>query len=283
MFQELEKNDKTVILFGGAGNVGKTWGACSWLIIQSLRYPKTVWGLTRARLITLKKTSVVTLVRVLKSFNLKEDVHYTFNHEVETITFWNGSKIILFDCYQYPTDMEFERLGSLELSGCVIDEASEITEKAYNVIQSRIRFLHKEFNLTPKLLIVTNPTQNFIKSQIYDRHVDGTLPSNISVILGLPTDNIYTDQSYIDNLERLDNVTKARLLYGDWNYADNDDSIFNASKLANAYYNSNFINKNNIKYMSVDVASTGGDSTVISIWSGLECYEILKYQHLTIP
>jgi phage terminase large subunit len=282
MFQALEDPSKTIVFMGGAGGTGKSFGGCSWITIQCMRYPGTMWGMTRARLVSLKRSTLITLKQVFKHFNLKEDVNYTHDHSLNVITFWNTSCIMLFDCYLLPSDSEFERLSSIEFTGVLIDEVSEVSFKAFNVIQSRIRFLHQKYNLSPKLLICSNPTQSYIKGMIYEPYINGTLPENISCIVGTSETNKYIDQSYRDNLNRLDPVTKARLL-GDWDYNNSDDSIFDQEHLVNCFYNHNFINTDTTKYMSVDVANMGNDNTCIVLWSGLDAYEIQLYKHKNTP
>lgn len=278
-------NDDTtnVLVFGGSAGVGKSYMGCAYIVLQCFQYPGVVMGLTRARIIDLKRSTLITLLSILKSFHCKENEQYTFDKQINIITFWNGSKIIMFDSYYYPNDVDFEKISSTEFTGVVIDEASQITKKAYNIIQTRIRFLHEKYNLKPKLLVVTNPTLNFLKSEIYEPFIKGELDNHIKVVLGLVTDNPYIDKSYIENLERLDGPIKARLLYGDWNYASSDDSIFDSEKLVNVFYNSYFVNTNKNKYLTCDPAASGADKTCITLWEGNECIDIHLLSHKTIP
>lgn len=283
IWKYLMDKETNIILAGGSAGCGKSYLASVYITIMCISLPGVVYGLTRARIIDLKKSTLITLLNVFKQFNIVEGQQYIFDRQTNIITFWNGSKIIMFDSYYYPNDPEFERLSSIELSGCVIDEASQISKKAYNVILSRIRFKHEEYKLIPKLLVVTNPTLNFIKSDIYTPFINGTLEPHIKVVLGLVQDNPYIDKSYKENLERLDTPTKQRLLYGDWDYSSTDDSLFEQEQLVNIFYNTLFINNDNNKYICVDIASSGNDKSVITIWKGLECFDIQVYQHKTIP
>lgn len=279
----LTDNETTILLFGGSAGSGKSFLGCSFIVLQCLQYPGVVGGITRARIIDLKRSTLITLLDVLKKFNCFEGEQYQFDRQTNIITFYNGSKIILFDSYYYPNDVEFERISSTEFTSVLIDEASQITKKAFSVIQTRIRFAHEKYNLIPKLLVVTNPTLNFIKSEIYEPYIKGTLQDHIKVVLGLVTDNPYIDKSYIENLERMDGPIKSRLLYGDWNYASNDESIFNSEKLVNVFYNSVFYNQDKRKFLTCDVASSGQDKTCITLWEGMDCYDIHLYHHKTIP
>ena len=275
--------ETNVLLYGGAAGSGKSHLSCIYTLLNCFQYPGVVMGMTRARLIDIQKSTLITLHNILKSFQIKEGTHYTYDRKNNVITFWNGSKILIFDSYLYPQDPDFERLSSIEMTGCIIDEASQITKKAFNIIQSRLRYKHNEYNLIPKLLLSTNPCLNFLKSDIYEPYINGTLDPHIKVVLGRVQDNPHIDQSYIDNLEKLDAPVKSRLLYGDWNYASHDESIFQSDKLVNAFYNSLFLNTNSNKYLTCDVASSGQDKSVITIWNGLELIKIETYSHYTIP
>jgi hypothetical protein len=277
--------DKTtnVVLYGGAAAAGKSDLICVFTTLMCIQYPSIVVGLTRARIIDLKKSTLITLFGVFKRFHLKENTHYTFDRQVNIITFWNGSKIMMFDSALYPSDPLFERLSSIELTFACADECSQLTKTCYDIIQSRIRYKHNDYQLIPKFLMATNPTNNFIKTEIYNPYIEGTLPNHIKVILGKASDNKYIDKSYIENLERSHQTIKERLLYGNWNYSDTDDSIFNPEKLVNIFYNSNFVNVNNKKYITIDPAALGSDKTAISVWEGLDCFKIELHSHKTIP
>lgn len=282
-WQFLQDKQHSIIFYGGAAGGGKSYLACSWITITCLSLPGVVMGLTRSRLIDLKKSSMITLFLIFKQFGLVEGKQFSFDRTTNIITFWNGSKILMFDSFLYPSDFDFERLSSIEMTGCVIDEASQTSKKAFNIIQTRLRYKHAEYNLIPKLLICSNPTNNFIKSEIYLPFQDGTLQEHIAVQLCKAIDNPYIDKSYISNLETLDQPIKARLLYGDWEYMDNDASIFDNDHLVQMFYNSSFMNNSMNKYLTCDVAALGSDSSVITIWEGLQCIDIQKYNKNTIP
>lgn len=61
-------------------------------------------------------------------------------------------------------------------------------------------------------------------------------------------------------------------------YVDNLGSLFKYTALVDMFTNT--ITKSNEKYLIVDVADDGMDSTVFSFWEGLECYRIEKYERL---
>ena len=87
----------------------------------------------RSKLDALKKTTLNTFFEVCTAWQLKANKDYTFNGSSNIITFYNGSEIILKDLFLYPSDRNFDSLGSLEITSAFIDEANQITEKAKNI------------------------------------------------------------------------------------------------------------------------------------------------------
>jgi phage terminase large subunit len=167
----------------------------------------------------------------------------------------------------------------LELTAVFIDEAAQVTQLAYNILKSRIRFKLKEHNLIPKLLMSCNPGQVWLKKVFYIPAIQGTLEPNKVFIPALPTDNRHLPESYIEMLKTLPQAQRRRLLEGDWNYMDEDDNLFNFDSISN----SQFLltpNPNNKKYMTVDVARFGADRSVVMIWVGLVLVEHHIYEKL---
>jgi phage terminase large subunit len=78
---------------------------------------------------------------------LKAETHYRYNQQSNTISFPNGSQILLKDLFLYPSDPNFDELGSLEITDAFIDECNQTVEKAFNVVKSRIRYKLDENNL----------------------------------------------------------------------------------------------------------------------------------------
>ena len=174
----------------------------------------------RSKLTTLKKTTLKTFIEVAKTLGLKEDNHFKYNQINNEIKFYNGSEIILKDLFSYPSDPEFDSLGSLEIAGAFIDECNQISEKAKNIVMSRIRHKLDEFGMIPKILMTCNPSRNWCYNEYYKKQMDGRLEPYKKFIQALNTDNKFISKHYITNLERQDEVTKNRLLYGNWDYED---------------------------------------------------------------
>lgn len=119
----------------------------------------------RKTLKSLKESTWNTMRSILKGYKLQEDVHFRVNNIEGTLTFWNDSVIIMKAMCDIPSDPNFERFGSSEYTYAFIDECSEISEKAVEVLFSRICWkTHKTFKV-PKMLMTTSPTTNWVRSQ----------------------------------------------------------------------------------------------------------------------
>ena len=275
----LMDNTTNELVFGGSAGGGKSMLATLWLMTMCLKYKGIRTLLGRTTLSSLKQTSLNTLFEVLKMSGMEADKHYTYNGQSNTITFYNGSEIILKDLEAKPSDPNFDSLAGIEITCAVIEEASQVTRMAYNIVKSRLRFKLNEFNLIGKILMTTNPSQGFIKSEFYIPYVEERLPNNIQFIPSLPNDNPHLPQSYLDMLNSLPQEQRKRLLMGDWNYNEDIDSLFDFDSIATCSFK-HAPNPLDKKYICIDVARFGGDSTVISVWVGLTIVEIIRYNKL---
>lgn len=254
------------VLFGGAAGGGKSWVGVSYLILMCLQYKGTRYLMGRSKLDALKKTTLNTFFEVCNAWNLKSGEHYTFNGSSNIISFYNGSEIILKDLFLYPSDRNFDSLGSLEITGAFIDEANQITEKAKNVVASRLRYKLDENDLIPKLVMTCNPAKNWVYTEYYRPAKDNTIKPYRKFIQSLVKDNQYISQHYEKQLSELDELSKQRLLYGNWEYDATDDSLIDYNAIV-SLFNQQGIDGD--KYITCDVARFGSDRTVIMLWKGL--------------
>lgn len=276
-YELLEDNETTELLFGGSISSGKTRLACYWLILCCFKYPGARYLVGRARLQNLKRTTINTLFDIAKEWNIEDE--FNFNRQDNVIYFNNGSEIILMDLFQYPSDKDFIKLGSLEITGAVIDEASEISHDVYRILKTRIRYKLKEFGIKPKLLIVSNPTKNWLYSTFYKPSKNSELPIYRKFIQALPHHNHFNSQDYLESLtpESLGMPVYNRLVLGDWDYDDSDYALFFYDDIYRSFHS----NPSNIgeKYITIDPAAEGKDTTVITLWKGFDCLNIYQFDN----
>ena len=270
-FKYMLDDTTTELLYGGAAGGGKSFLLVAYAIITSLKYPGVRGLIGRSKLDALKKTTLNTFFDVCSQWNIKAGEHYTYNAQSNIIKFYNDSEILLKDLFLYPSDANFDSLGSLELTYACIDEANQITEKAKNVLSSRLRYKLDEYGLIPKLYMSCNPAKGWVYN-IYKNSRDNTLPQHKKFIQALVSDNKHISKHYTAQLNKLDEISKARLLRGDWEYDDSKDALIEYDAIINTFSN---VVPTGEKYITADIARFGKDKTAIYLWNGLQVAEIV--------
>ena len=272
-FNLLRDNKSTELFFGGGAGGGKSYLGCFWLVYSCLNYPSSRWLLGRARLKTLKESTLLTLFQVLRTFKLQKDKDWKFNMIEGTVYFSNESSIYLKDLSLYPSDPEFDSLGSTEYTGAFIDEVSEITEKAKNIVMSRIRYKLDEFKLVPKLFLASNPAKNFAYREFWKPFIENRLPEHRKFIPALVGDNPFISAFYAENLKKMDNNSMQRLLYGNWDYDDDPSRLFDYESVVNMFELPQ-TQKDREMYLSADIARFGADKSVVMVWEGTRIIKV---------
>ncbi len=265
----LEDNETYELLFGGSAGGGKSVLGCYWQLKNRLKYKKTRGLIGRSKLKTLKETTLNTFFEVSEMQGVRPNIHYVYNAQSGIIKFFNGSEILLKDLFSYPSDPNFDELGSLEITDAFIDEAPQISSKAKQIVRSRIRYKLDEYKLPPKLLMTCNPSKNWTYSEFYKPDKEGTLPKTKKFIQSLVTDNPYISETYIDNLKTLDKTSKERLLYGNWEYDDDPTLLVDYDAVCDMFTNTH-VHKGD-KAISSDLAMQGRDRFIAGYWEGLVC------------
>jgi phage terminase large subunit len=259
-------SDAEIVLYGGSAGSGKSWLGCRWQIMRRLRYPQTRGLIGRSKLDTLKKTTLRTFFEVCGQLNMVSGKHYTFNGQSNIISFYNGSEIILKDLFAYPSDPNYDSLGSLEITDFFIDEVAQVTKKAVDIVTSRVRYKLNEYELRPKGLMSCNPSRGWLYNEFYQPYKDGTLPHYRVFVPALPGDNTHLPDTYLDTLARLPEQDRKRLRDGDWDYDESIDRIYNVDDLLRCFRNEMMPGE---KYITADIARLGKDRTVIAYWEGM--------------
>ena len=269
----LHDQETNEILYGGGAGGGKSFIGCLWLLVMCQQYPKTRWLMGRAVLKALKESTLKTFIDLVGALSWQGIVK--INQLDGNIKFNNGSEIILKDLFAYPSDPNYDSLGSTEYTGAFIDEASQVSEKAKNIVMSRIRYRLDEYKLIPKMLICSNPAKNWMYTQFYKPSRELKLTKDRKFIQSLVGDNPHITPHYITQLQKLDNLSRERLLYGNWEYDDELGKLFKYENILNIFTNS-FVAEGD-RYLTCDVARKGSDKCVIFVWSGLRVIRVYVY------
>ncbi len=277
-WEKLTDSSTSHILYGGGAGGGKSYLGCLWIITNCINYPETRWVIARNVLKRLKETTLNTFFDTANQLGLSDK--FIYNDQKSTIKWTNGSEILLKDIDYAPSDPNFDSLGSLEISGAFIDEVAEVHYRAVEVLYSRIRYKLKKYHLKPKIFMSCNPSKNWSYTEYYLPWRDNSLEDYKCFIQALPTDNPYLDGEYLHSLEKLSPALKARLLHGLWEYGE-EDVLFEVQDFQKVFHKE-VTQSGEELFITIDVARLGNDSTVVTLWSGLNCFEIIKYEKQTL-
>lgn len=256
------------VLFGGGAGGGKSLLGCFWLISSCMQYPGSRWLLGRAKLKTLKETTLKTMFDTLNHvFGFRMNIDYRYNAMSGTIIFLNTSEIVLKDLFLYPSDPDFDDLGSSEYTGAFIDEISEIVHKAKEIVMTRLRYKTDFFGIIGKALFCTNPSKNWGYSEFYKPNRDKKLPKHRKFIQALIRDNPHIPKAYVESMKKRDKNTKERLLYGNWEYDDDPSRLMEIDAIMDMFSNT-FVEEGD-KFLISDLAMQGRDKFIITSWNGL--------------
>jgi len=275
----LHDSEHTEILYGGGAAGGKSLLGCAWLLFSCLEYAGTRWLMGRAELGALKQSTLLTFFDLCSKCGLKSDVDFHYAGQGSSIKFMNGSEVFLKDLKAQPSDPNFDTLGSTEYTGAFIDEASEVTVKAKNIVMSRLRYRLTEYKLVPKLLVCSNPAKNWMYIEFYKPWKENKLLSFRAFIPAKVQDNPHISPHYLENLKKLDENSKQRLLFGNWEYDNDSSRLFDYPKLVDMFSITHAVRGK--KYISVDVARFGKDTTTVYVWDGLMLTHVYVYTKMS--
>ncbi|GAB2528283.1 terminase large subunit domain-containing protein [Rufibacter soli] len=276
----LEDQVTTELLYGGGAGGGKSALGCYWLLKNCLRYPGTRWLMGRSKLKSLKETTLNTFFEICKLQGVSTAV-YRYNQQDNIIYFTNGSQIILKDLFLYPSDPNFDSLGSLEITGGFVDECNQIVQKAWQIVKSRIRYKLDEFGLIPKLMGSCNPAKTWVYTYFYKPAKEKLLEPFKKFVQSLLSDNPYVSKHYRENLLTLDKASKERLLFGNWEYENDPAKLMDYEKIIDCFTN-DFVLPGK-KYITGDIARFGADSSVLLLWSGFRVVSIQVLKGASVP
>lgn len=269
----LEDDETEELLYGGAAGGAKSVLGCYWQLKRRYKYPGSRGFIGRAVAKTLKDTTLKTLFEVAGWQGLKRGNHFDLTgpwdkENPNCIEFSNGSLIFLRDLFLYPSDPEFDDLGSLEITDAFVDECSQVTQLAKDTLKVRIRYGLTKWGLMPKILFGTNPNKTWPYVEFYRPAREGKLPKHRKFVQAFVSDNRYAAETYITSLNNMpEGAQKQRLLYGNWEYDDDPAVLILYEKILDCFTN-DFETLKGQKYLTIDVARFGNDTTKFGVWDG---------------
>lgn len=270
-------------LFGGGAGGGKSWLGCEWEAAMCLNFPGVRYFMGREELTSLKDTTVKTFFKMAKYHNIHETFRY-YEH-YSSIRFYNGSEISLLNLKYEPSDPMYERFGSTEYTGGLIEEAGEVHFQAFDTLKSRVgRQLNEQYDIPRKLLITCNPKKNWLYHTFYKPWKEGSLETGYAFIQSLASENEKIDKGYVETLDEIkDKTLKSRLKYGEWEYEDDPSSLVDYESVISIFTNEFITPDRYQKVITADIARFGVDTTTIRVWHGLKVVALEVHRKLPVP
>lgn len=195
------------ILFGGAVAGGKTFWGLSALLIMCEIFPKSRWCVVRENLERIRTTTIPSFKKLGASGKLLSSP-YEYTHP-------NGS-VILFKGENYDSDKDLDWLKGLEVNGFLFEEINECQESTFDLAFSRAGRWECTPRPKPIIIATCNPTNNWVKTRVYDLWKTDTLPKSWLYIPSKVTDNPYLTEDYLENLKQMPKYQYMVFVQGDW-------------------------------------------------------------------
>lgn len=270
--------DNTVndIVYGGSKGSAKSYTGCSLVFGDALMYPETHYFIARKTLKDLRKFTIPSIYEVFQHWGLDTTQYLNWKAMDSFFELPNKSKVFLLDAKYMPSDPEYERFGSMQMTRGWIEEAGEFEEAAKNNLHASVgRWKNERYGINGKILQTCNPSKNYLYRKYYKPNKEGTLPEIKRFVQALPTDNKMLSAEYIENLHNILSPTeKERLLYGNWEYDDDPEKLMNYESISSMFTNT-FVETGD-KCLTCDVARLGKDTTVIMYWDGFRIEYIFR-------
>lgn len=232
--------DYRYMLFGGGIRSGKT--ALALILVQSLAlmYPRSRWAIVRKDMPSIRR-NVLPAFSKFRIDGFTNDINY-LNW---TATCKNGSAI-LFVNENIEGDPDLDAWKGLEVNGFVLEEANELTRKAYYKALERAGswVVPNGEQPDPYIFLTCNPSLGWIKEVFYDPWKGGTLDKPFYFQPATVADNPHIPAQYRDSLKSLPEAEYRRFVLGDW------DSL---AETPGALWTPNIIMRNRVNTPPVDM------------------------------
>jgi len=187
---------------------GKTFWGLSALLIMCQVFPKSRWCVIREDLEKIRITTIPSFQKLNASGRLQQNP-YQYTHP-------NGS-VIMFKGENYDNDKELNWLKGLEVNGFLFEEVNECQEQTIDIAFGRAGRWECMPRPKPVILATCNPSNNWVKTRVYDKWENDTLPPNWLYIPSKITDNPYLTEDYKANLLNMPRFQYEVFVEGNWN------------------------------------------------------------------
>lgn len=206
------------LIYGGAMRGGKSYVCCAILLMLCKMYPGSKWVIVRESRPSLERTIIPTFNKICPS---TPTFSYKFNHSKLIAFFSNGSQIHFME-ESIERDPNLNRFLGVECNGFFFEQIEEISEKLFEL--SYIRSMPGSWVIPgdkqpPQLIMAScNPTEEWLKTRIWDKFMEDKLPHNIYCLPAKIADNeVMMASGKVDEIfANLDPLSVRMFRDGDW-------------------------------------------------------------------
>ena len=200
-------------LYSGAFGAGKTRAVCLKLVSRLVNRPGAREGLCRKHLVSLKATTLRTLLE--PDGNLPPVLPrgtYEHNKSEKTIRVAGGGMLVYFGIGDAE---DYTKIGSLNLSGCAVDEAVELREADWTMLRGRVRLDVGGLPMQIYGACNPGPPSHFLAKR-FGLAGGYEAAANCESFTTKSLDNVFLPQAYVDDLLTLTGTAKMRYVLGAW-------------------------------------------------------------------
>jgi len=285
-------NETREVGYGGGAGGGKSILGAFWVWSMCNTYTGVRYFFGRNELKRLKQTTLVSYFEFCDLYKIPACQRGKYNEQKSSITFENGSSILLLDLKYKPSDPLGATFGSLLFTGGFIDESYEITYKYIEVLYSRIgRWKNAEYGIKPKILEASNPDKGHFNNRFYVPNKTGALPGDRVFVRALAMDRLrhptYFRNNlklhkvdvgtaagiYVENLLKLSENMQQRLLWGNFEYDDDPSRMLDFQKIQKLFQKKDKVDFED-RALICDIAGRGSDDFITGVFFGRTLIDI---------
>jgi len=197
------------VLYSGAYGAGKSRALCLKLVARVSGRPRAVEGLCRKHLVTLRATTLRTLLEpdgdLPPVLPLGSYIHRKTD---KTIQLYGGGRIEYFGI-----DDE-TKIGSRQFTGVAVDEATELTERDWRQLRGRLRA--RCAGLPQQLYAACNPHSPLHHLAVRFGFAGSPPARGCRAIVTCTADNWFLPDEYVADLQTFEGLARARYVLGQW-------------------------------------------------------------------
>lgn len=210
---EFMASREPAVLYSGAWRAGKSRALC-YKLLQRASVPGAVEGLCRKHLVTLKATTLQTLLRPDGDLPpVLPEGSYTHRKADKEIEIHGGGRIVYFGFGE--GEAGSQKVGSHGFTGCAVDEAVELTQENWTWCESRLSV--DVPGLSRQIYAACNPgVPSHFLAEKFGLALDYKPDPGCHAIMTETKDNPFLPDDYIERISHMTGVVFKRYVKGLW-------------------------------------------------------------------